>query len=417
MNIVIASSGLFYAKGGTCRIAADLANEMLRRGHKVYLYSTNFNDQPVFNLEPQVKTYLTTVDALAFGEYKTIAKTCQKLIKDQIDVFLSLHSNGAHMFWALCCKGSGVPFICSERNDPHFSEAVTWSKPGRMAVLACADNINELLPVYVETVPKIWQDKVSIIPNPAPQTPLLANVTKKDGQKTLLFLARYAKHKRAGLLIKAFALLAKDFKDWTLKLVGHGPEYYNLQKLIQKLKLEQQVKLNGVTSDAFSEYAKAQIYCLPTRFEGFPNTVLEAMSAGLPIIGLNDCPAMTSIVKPSFGILANPTAESLANTLRPLLESAELREKLGQNALKECQINYNREKIFDLWEQLLQDTAKLKGQVIMNELETEPFATMAYLSTKARQEYIEREFGEIMPYSPLWFKERVCNFASNLFNI
>lgn len=78
------------------------------------------------------------------------------------------------------------------------------------------------------------------------------------------------------------------------------------------------------------------------------------MAAGLPIVGVSDCPAMTSIVRNGInGLLANfPTPEALANILRPLLASEKARQRMGREAWHECNTRYSSA-LFDQWESIL----------------------------------------------------------------
>jgi hypothetical protein len=102
------------------------------------------------------------------------------------------------------------------------------------------------------------------------------------------------------------------------------------------------------------QYAAADMFCIPSRFEGFPNTVIEAMAHALPVIGFAGCTGVNSLVRPDVtGLLApEMTAESLADTLRPVMADADLRERMGQAGL-DCAKDFIPEGIFQQWEKLL----------------------------------------------------------------
>lgn len=429
MNIAITAYGLYLATGGTERFVADLANAMLKRGHNIYIYANDHGKKgtkkPVFDLEPSIKTYLCSLELWQYGEQKEILRMRKRLLSDKIDVLLSPQASGMHILWALCCLGTGIPFICSERSAPFYIENLDWNKPGRYASLACADIIHLLLTEHKKSIPEIWQDKVKIIPNALTnknfkleQEYLAKNLSKANTrEKIILFLARYIPSKRADLLIEAFALLAKEFPGWQLKLVGHGEEKAKLENLVHKLNLQAQVQICKQTDNAFKEYAKAQIYCLPTQYEGFPNTVIEAMASGLAVVGIADCEAMTALIRHGkTGLLAkSATALDLAHTLKELLISNELRSRLAENALIESRNLYAEDRVFAMWEDLFNEALLKKGQTIMDSFDSEPFASKMRLSSMARREYILRGFGEPMPYSLAWFKERISNIFKNIF--
>lgn len=408
LTIAIGAYSLCAGKGGTERVAIDLAHEMMRRGHQVFILCGDFHQPPPFALDPRVE-YLPLSPDFLRGSQEAIEEVRTLLKRRGADVFLSLQSVYAHMLWALACMGTGIPFICSERSDPRFTEAVTWNRPGRHAVLAAADAIHELLPVHMETVPELWRSKVRFIPNAAPaEAPAGKNPAGTDKNPAILFLGRFIKGKRADVLLRAFALLAPHFPEWRLLLVGAGAERGRLRRLAATLGVGDRVEVRPSHENVAEDYAQASIYCLPTRVEGFPNTVVEAMAAGLPVVGIADCPAMTSLVQPGEnGLLApDATPESLAETLRPLMASARLRESMGKKSLELCQQLYDRRTVFDQWENFFHEMAARKGHTVMDGFAAEPFASMARLSSAARREWIFRNFGEPMPYSLAWWRQR-----------
>lgn len=413
MRIAIACSSLCCSRGGSERVATNLAGEMAARGHAVLLLST-FGPQkeadPVYSLPAGVRHL--TIDHR--GEHARIRRMREFLVADGTDAFLSMQSDGAHLLWAMCCMGTGIPFICSERVDPIiYTENYAWNKAGRYAVLAGADYIHELLPTYIDTVPEYFRHKTRVIPNAAPAKRLVANPVGGEHKK-LLYLARLCNQKRPLLLFDAFKLVASKHPDWNLEIWGHGPLEKKLERAIAASGLSARVNWRGICADADKAYSEAQIYCLSSYFEGFPNTVLEAMNASLPVVGFECCKGVQGIVRDGeTGLLAKEdTAQSLANALDKLMGNADLRNSMG-NAAKLAVQDYAAGKIFDQWEAFFAEAAQKKGRTIMDGMREEPFASCATLSAAARREYLYRNFGETMPYSFAWFRERGMNLARN----
>ncbi|WP_297044850.1 glycosyltransferase [uncultured Desulfovibrio sp.] len=407
LTIAIGASSLCVGKGGTERVAIDLAHEMLARGHSVFILCYDHHRLPPFALDPRVAHIILPADFFR-GSQKAIADVRTLLADRNTDVFLSLQSEATHLLWALCCLGTGIPFVCSERSDPRFTEAVSWNRPGRHAVLASADAIHELLDAHVPTVPEEWRSKVRVIPNAAPLHARAADTATTEGRPSILFLGRFIRGKRADVLLRAFALLAPRFPQWTLQLIGHGPENTTLERLARRLGMADRVEIRASREDVAEDYARASIYCLPTRVEGFPNTVVEAMAAGLPVVGIADCPAMTSLVRPgeNGALAADASPAGVAEALRPLMASVQLRQSMGQKSRELCSSLYDRQQIFDQWERLFYELTSHKGRTVMDGFTHEPFASMARLSSAARREWLYRNFGDPMPYSYEWWKER-----------
>ncbi len=414
LRLAIACSSLCISRGGSERVATYLAEEMANRGHAVLLLSSTFPvdkvTEPCYGLPHGVRHMV--IDSR--GRHADLRHLREFLISDKTDVFLSMQSDSAHLQWAMACMGSGIPFICSERVDPEiYIENIAWNKPGRYAVLAGADCIHELLPIYIDTIPEPFRHKVHVIPNAVPQKVKPADPVG-FGRKKLLYLARLCEQKRPVLLLKAFELIKDKFPDWDLIIWGHGPHEKYVKKYSFAKNNAERIQYRGVCKDTESAYAESQIYCLPSYFEGFPNTVLEAMSAGLPVAGFKNCKGVAGVVQDkTTGLLAKEdTPEALAEILAILMADAELRCKMGQ-AGKAVSEKFQAKKIYDQWETLFTEMAALKNNTVMDSLYKEPMASRLTLSAAARREYIYRNFGEAMPYSFRWWREKAGNFLNN----
>lgn len=349
MRIAIANGGICMSKGGSERAAIRLASEMRQRGHDVHLLTASGRFSPLYPLDPRIPVHFFPKSFL-LGEQSSLEFGAPLLKELNASVLVSFESDWKHAFWSACADGAGIPFVCSERNTPYLIERRFWNKEGRLRILESSAAIHELLPCYLCHVPDQYRAKTFVIPNAA-----MAGAPHEFPTHTaplLLYLGRFSEEKRPWLLLRAFALLADEFPRWRLRIAGWGEKGPELEELRGKANLESRVEIGPANEDVGAEYSNAAIYCLPTKYEGFPNTVLEAMGHGLPIVGISDCPAMKSIVKPGItGFLAeDATPESLAMALRPLLASEKPRLRMGQNAWRESRELYGAKNIFDQWE-------------------------------------------------------------------
>ena len=104
-----------------------------------------------------------------------------------------------------------------------------------------------------------------------------------------------------------------------------------------------------------SEYVELQLFCLPARWEGFPNALAEALAHGLPAVGFEGCAGVPDlIVDGESGVLAvgNNDAKTLSSALGDLLGKHELRARMG-NFAQASMVQYAPRKMFDLWEKTL----------------------------------------------------------------
>lgn len=413
LKIAIACFSLCLGKGGSERVAVNLAEEMTHRGHQVLLLShigPNGEESPAYSLSSHVR-HLAVNGNGWHGEIATLKKL---LLDKKIDVFLSLGASSRHFFWASACIGTGIPLIYSERSDPvERIEKINWNRQGRMAALYGADCIHELLPAYISTIPQELRKKVTVIPNAAPKNPIPATI-KNNGQKILLFLGRLCEEKRPLILLDAFCLLADKYPDWNLEIWGHGPLEDNLVTHIKNTGVSKRIFFRGQCDNSAQAYANAQLYCLPSSHEGFPNTVLEAMAAGLPIVGYKSCTALANIIEEGkTGLLANvDSAESLAKELNKLMNDYNLRKSIG-DAARNAAAAYQPDCIYDKWEKLFFEMAAL-GHTVTEKFDCDEFQSRADLSCAARKEWLYRDLDKPMPWSFAWLKERAFNVAHNI---
>ena len=128
--------------------------------------------------------------------------------------------------------------------------------------------------------------------------------------------------------------------------------------LIEELGLKNKVILKGTSKNILHELEKCDIFVFPSLFEGFGIALGEAMSVGLPSIGLRTAPAVNElIVDNTNGILIDNDVDDLALNLEKLINNADLRKKLGTKA-KEIIKNYSEENVLNSWEELIKKINK-----------------------------------------------------------
>lgn len=126
-----------------------------------------------------------------------------------------------------------------------------------------------------------------------------------------------------------------------------------LKAQIAALGLDDRISLCGVTNDVKEKLLTASIFAFPSKFEGFPLALTEAMSYGLPSVGCKECPGVNTLIRDGEnGFLCDGTPESLAEALRKLMRDQDLRLRLGAQA-KEDMKEFAPERVWDQWEDRL----------------------------------------------------------------
>lgn len=184
----------------------------------------------------------------------------------------------------------------------------------------------------------------------------------------LLFVGRLHPQKGLDMLLRALRRICDECGNGTcrLTLLGDGPQKSELEALAASLGISAQVEFAGESTQVQDYYRKADIFVLPSKAEGISNSLLEAMSQGLPS-AVSDIPGNADVVDDKVnGVLFKPDDEaSLAARIRELLENEGLRERIGKAARREIESRFGIGRIAEqygrLYQTLVSGTGNLKA--------------------------------------------------------
>jgi len=169
---------------------------------------------------------------------------------------------------------------------------------------------------------------------------------KNKKEVTALYVGRLVSSKHVDVILKAFKLVLQEKIMSNLWIVGRGPEEKRLREYVNKNKLEESIKLFGcIENSKLPEiYKKADILVTASTIETEGITILEGMSTGLPVVGV-DARAIPLLIKKDVGFIAKPYNEKeIAEFIIKLAKNYKLRLKLGKNASKKAE-EYELEKV------------------------------------------------------------------------
>ncbi len=172
----------------------------------------------------------------------------------------------------------------------------------------------------------------------------------KDDEKMILFIGLMLKRKGIDIILKTLNKLKEE--KFKMIFVGGGPEKKEFENLAQKLGLGEKVIFTGVRKDVKDLCRTADIFFLPSRGEGLPGVVMEAMSCSLPLLS-SKIPCTTDLVKDTEnGYLCEiEDIDCYSQKLKELLQIKELREKMGLKS-KELIKNFSWDKSIKRFEEI-----------------------------------------------------------------
>jgi glycosyltransferase involved in cell wall biosynthesis len=264
---------------------------------------------------------------------------------------------------------TGVRLIAAERNGPamyrlRYGRVERWVSFG---LLHLADRIVVQLPEFRAGYPRSLRARIGVIPNPVVTAEHRAMPHRPDanGRFTLLATSRLdCIQKRIDRLIGAFSRIAADFPNWDLRIIGDGPNEGALRQLTVERGIHERVFFEASTPDVFTSYASSHLFAIPSRWEGFPNALAEAMSHGLPAVGFRDAEGVSNLVDDGeSGWLADGVDDEISLSRVLAVAMADDAERARRGAIAVTRMAaYAPEVQFERWVALLDPIVATSGR-------------------------------------------------------
>jgi glycosyltransferase involved in cell wall biosynthesis len=175
----------------------------------------------------------------------------------------------------------------------------------------------------------------------------------------LLSVGRVVYQKGYDVALRALAGLTD--LDWEWSIAGDGPHLPVLQQMVEELHLGDRVHFLGwqASADVKQQYLKANLFLHPSRHEGMPNAVLEAMASGLPVIASHISGNEELVLEGTTGLLVPvEDADGLREALRALLQAPERRQAMGEAARGRIEASFGWERVADEYQSILKEAAR-----------------------------------------------------------
>lgn len=280
MKIFMVIKRLRYS--GAYKMFMWLANALCERGHEVTVMTFMPND--IQTLNPKIN-WIKHDELEKKSIIKIIYILRHEINRRKPDVSISFLLD-ANVYNTFACMGLQTKSVISERNDPFkpgYWVLKFWKPWFRFAKGAVFQ-----LPKVAEYYDNI-KAPIAIIPNPVLCNKNIEIAPFEKRPDIINVLGRLdIFQKRHDILIEAFSKFVKEYPSFKLFFYGDGPDKEKMQNQVAQLDLEEKVIFAGITNTPIEVMRNSQMYILTSDFEGIPNSLIEAMSLGLPCIS-TDC--------------------------------------------------------------------------------------------------------------------------------
>ncbi|PKR54589.1 glycosyltransferase family 4 protein [Thalassospira marina] len=366
MRLLFSARAVNNVAGGVERMIITVMNALVERGHDVDFLTWDQKDATTFYpLDARVKWHRMNIgdptQRATLSILRNRMTAVRSMLRTRKPEVIVAFQDGPYKALRLFSVGTGIPVIVAERNAPtRFNHTRAGARRRLLTFnsFRLAHTITIQCEGYRKLYPPYLHKKILTIPNPVTPAQLSArpDVADARGRFHLLSVGRLGWEKNFQSLIEAFSGIASRFPDWDLIIVGEGQQRTELETMVQKKELEHRIFLPGPTPDVNRAYESAHLFCLSSRWEGFPNALAEAQAHGLPVVGFSDCAGVNELIQHGeTGLLATGNGESanLAVTLSNLMTDAKMRREMGNRGRKAV-ASFAPNLIIDQWEMTLQ---------------------------------------------------------------
>lgn len=353
------------AGGGAERALLDTAELLAARGNHVTVLTFESVTSDAYPVPAYLSRVALGVPGLsgnrlwgALNNLRRIARLRVEVRRLQPDVVVS-YLTRTNIICLLASLGTGQPVVATEHNVATLNDApmqTVWRTLRRL-VYPCMAQVVIVSQGVARQYAWLPADKLSVIHNFLPANRGTEPETfsfLSDDVRYIVGMGRLAPEKGFDRLIKAFHLVEKDCPGWKLLIVGEGPLRTDLTRLVASLGLEGRVVLPGRVDNPRTLFRRCALFALSSESEGFSMVLVEAMSAGVPVVSFDCDFGPREIITPGIsGILVPPgDIPALSRAIGSLVKDDALRARLAQGGL-ELIGRFVPDEILNQWETLL----------------------------------------------------------------
>ena len=359
----------------------NLSKNLVKRGHEVVVYTTDIKDR--YSRLSDIRGgkdidgikvyYFRNISSSLATEYRlSLPRGMPAAVKREIRNFDIIHLHNIRTFQNIIihhyARKYGIPYVLQAHGSLVTFFQKRWQK--RIFDVTCGQRILRdaakllaVTPIEAEQYRNTGasEDKIEVIPNGLDLSEF-ENLAERgefrrkhglsDDQRIILFLGRIHRTKGLDLLTRAFTDLSKVLNNIKLVIIGPDDGYLPaLKKLIADLGIGSEVLFTGhlYGKDKMEAYVDTDVFVLPSVYEIFGITILEALACGTPVIVTDRC-GIADVLNGQAGLVVPYDKDQLRDALRHMLGDDKLRQQFGERGKLLVREQFNWKKIAEQME-------------------------------------------------------------------
>ena len=339
-HVTFIASGLLG--GGIERAYTSLANHLVNNGFRVTAILL-FKTEHFFSLDDKIEFVEPSIDRASMNKFlyalRIIPYLRTHIKRFSPDVLLS-YGEWFNPFVIMSTRGLDIPLFVSDRMSPMLKLGFLQDLLKKVFYRYATGIIAQTSYAKEVISRRTGHKNIKVIPNPVN----VVNIDNYNPQNKIITIGRLSPEKGHIYLIEAFSTLSKH-TDWTLHIIGDGPERERLEDAVDNLEIRNRVIFHGHRKDIAAFLSTADIFVLPSLYEGFPNALIEAMSVPLACVSSNCIAGPSDIIDHSLNGMLFPPGDvaALRQLLDRLITNADLRDRLRKEAYQiREKLDFNR---------------------------------------------------------------------------
>jgi glycosyltransferase involved in cell wall biosynthesis len=367
--------------GGSATAPYYLAKYLVRKGHKVFIFTSNFGrNLAKFPDEKDLAIIESKIELKMFNLFYTSSLRSELESSNKLDI-LHLHNFRTYQNYVAYsyAKRTNTPYILQARGSiPRIGKKeLKWLYDVLFGYRLLRDASKVIALTQVETDQYrrmgIPGEKIAIIPNGIdlseyaelpPKGSFKEKFNIPEDRKIILYMGRIHKIKGVDFLVRAYTYLKNEmkYKDAVLVIVGSDDGFLGeVKSLVQSLGISRFVIFTGPLYGKIKlgAYVDSEVVVLPSRYETFPNVVLEAYVCSKPVVASNVEAIPDIVLHGETGLLFQAgDVKGLANAIAYMLTHPEEAERMGRDARRLVEEKFSIDKVVTQLEELYEKVYK-----------------------------------------------------------